>query len=128
MKLVKQSDRTMPDIAVELGISAKSVGEWVRNASESETDHLSEDERAELKRLRQGKSMRFAFIDVEKTSYPMRILIGRGTYGSPRVLRELGLQGVSPRRFRVTTNSDHEHPIAENALARNFEASGPSVP
>lgn len=127
--------------------------------------------------------MRFAFIDVEKASYPMRILcrvlqvsrsgyyawrarkpsarnlederlrpkiveafkIGRGTYGSPRVraelvdqgfeigrkrvarlMRELGLQGVSPRKFRVTTNSDHDHPIAENVLDRNFEASGPN--
>ena len=70
---------------------------------------------------------------------------GRGTSGRPRVLRELvdqglevgrrrivrlmrdlGLQGVSPRKFRVTTNSDHEHPIAENVLARNFQASGPN--
>ncbi len=127
--------------------------------------------------------MRFAFIDVEKASYPMRILCrvlqvsrsgyyawrvrkpsardlederlrpkvveafktGRGTYGSPRVrdelvdqgfeigrkrvarlMREMGLQGVSPRKFRVTTNSDHDHPIAENVLDRNFEASGPN--
>jgi len=127
--------------------------------------------------------MRFAFIDVEKALYPLRILcrvlrvsrsgyyawrvrrpcsralederlrpkvveafkIGRGTYGSPRVLgelidqgfevgrrriarlmRELGLRGVSPRKFRVTTDSDHEHVIAENVLARNFEASGPN--
>ena len=107
--------------------------------------------------------MRFAFIDVEKASYPMRILCrvlkvsssgyyawrsrkpsrrglqdewlrpkiveafetGRGTYGSPHVLselldqgievgrkhvarlmREMGLQGVCPRKFRVTTDSD----------------------
>jgi putative transposase len=127
--------------------------------------------------------MRFAFIDVEKASYPMRILCrvlkvsrggyyawrarkpsrrdlederlrprvaeafqtGRGTYGSPRVLaelvdqgfeigrrrvarlmREMGLQGVSPRKFRVTTDSNHVHPIAENVLARNFEAMGPN--
>ena len=127
--------------------------------------------------------MRFGFIDVEKASYPMRILcrvlqvsrsgyyawrtrkpsardladerlrpkvveafaIGRGTYGSPRVrdelidqgfeigrkrvarlMRELGLQGVCPRKFRVTTDSDHEHPIAENVLDRNFLASGPN--
>jgi len=127
--------------------------------------------------------MRFAFIDVEKASYPMRILCrvlkvsssgyyawrsrkpsrrdlkderlrpkiveafktGRGTYGSPRVLselldqgievgrkhvarlmREMGLQGVCPRKFRVTTDSDHEHPLAENVLARNFEASAPN--
>ena len=51
VKLVKQSDRTMSDIAMELGISSKSVGEWVRNAAESK-DSISEDERAELKRLR----------------------------------------------------------------------------
>ena len=127
--------------------------------------------------------MRFAFIDVEKAMYPLRILcrvlrvsrsgyyawrarkpsnraledeqlrpkvveafkIGRGTYGSPRVLselidqgfevgrrriarlmRELGLRGVSPRKFRVTTDSDHAHAIAQNVLDRNFEAKRPN--
>jgi putative transposase len=127
--------------------------------------------------------MRFAFIDVEKALYPLRLLcrvlrvsrsgyyawrvrkpsdralederlrpkvveafkIGRGTYGSPRVLgelidqgfdvgrrriarlmRELGLRGLSPRKFRLTTDSDHEHPIAQNVLDRNFEAQRPN--
>jgi putative transposase len=127
--------------------------------------------------------MRFAFIDVEKTSYPMRILCrvlkvsasgyyawrsrkpsrrdldderlrqkvveafkaGRGTYGSPRVLvelveqglevgrrrvarlmAELGLQGLSPRKFRVTTDSDHDEAIAPNVLARSFVADRPN--
>ncbi len=51
VKLVRQSDRTMASIAMELGISAKSVGEWVRRADEA-GDGASEDERAELKRLR----------------------------------------------------------------------------
>jgi len=70
---------------------------------------------------------------------------GRGTYGSPRVrdelvdqgleigrkrvarlMREMGLRGVSPRKFRVTTDSDHDHPIAKNLLDRNFEASKPN--
>ncbi len=127
--------------------------------------------------------MRFAFIDVEKALYPLRLLCrvlrvsrsgyyawrvrkpcdralederlrpkvveafktGRGTYGSPRVLgelidqgfdvgrrriarlmRELGLRGLSPRKFRATTDSDHEHPIAQNVLDRNFEAQRPN--
>jgi len=43
-----------------------------------------------------------------------------------RLMCELGLQGVSSRKFRVTTDSDHKHPIAENVLARNFEASRPN--
>ncbi len=45
VKLVRQSDRTMASIAMELGISAKSVGEWVRRADEA-GDGASEDERA----------------------------------------------------------------------------------
>ena len=51
VKLVKQSDRSMSSIAMELGINAKSIGEWVRRAEES-GDAVDEDERAELKRLR----------------------------------------------------------------------------
>jgi len=51
VKLVKQSDRSMAGIAMELGISAKSIGEWVHKAEES-GDTVDEDERAELRRLR----------------------------------------------------------------------------
>ena len=51
VKLVKQSDRSKSSIAMELGINAKSIGEWVRRAEES-GDTVDEDERAELKRLR----------------------------------------------------------------------------
>jgi transposase InsO family protein len=64
----------------------------------------------------------------------------RGTYGSPRVHRELrargirisrkrverlmrekGLQGAQKRRFRCTTDSRHSLPIAPNLLDRDFE-------
>ncbi len=55
VKLVKQSDRTMSAIAKELGVSSKSVGEWVRNAADSK-ESMSEDERTELKRLRKENS------------------------------------------------------------------------
>lgn len=66
----------------------------------------------------------------------------RGTYGSPRVHRELsrtrpvsrkrvarimrenGLYGHRPPRFRVTTNSKHDEPVADNLLARDFAATG----
>ena len=51
VKLVKKSNGTMADVAMELGISAESVGEWVR-LSEETVDSISEDERNELRRLR----------------------------------------------------------------------------
>jgi transposase InsO family protein len=69
----------------------------------------------------------------------------RGTYGSPRIhaelvaqgwkvsktrvereMRKLGLLARRPKKFRITTDSTHAHPVAENALARQFEASRPN--
>jgi len=67
------------------------------------------------------------------------------TYGSPRVYEDLkadgkhvgrkrvarlmqeeGLEGQRKRRFRVTTDSRHSHPVAANELNRNFTASAPN--
>lgn len=64
----------------------------------------------------------------------------RGTYGSPRVHRELrargirvgkkrverlmrekGLKGAQKRKYRCTTDSRHSLPIAPNRLDRNFD-------
>jgi len=69
----------------------------------------------------------------------------RGTYGSPRIhaelvahgwkvsktrvereMRKLGLLARRPKKFRVTTDSAHDLPIAENALDRKFGASQPN--
>ena len=68
----------------------------------------------------------------------------RGTYGSPRVHRELrargvrisrkrverlmrekGLKGAQKRKFRCTTDSRHSLPIAPNELNRNFDPGQP---
>lgn len=70
---------------------------------------------------------------------------GRGTYGVPRIhgalrrrgihcsrkrvarlMRSAGLAASHRRRYRVrTTDSNHDHPIAENLLQQNFDAQGP---
>lgn len=40
-----------------------------------------------------------------------------------RLMRRAGLRGITPRRFRVTTQSDHPEPVAANILARQFAPS-----
>ena len=69
-----------------------------------------------------------------------------GTYGSPRVhaelhaqgiavsrkrvarlMRTLGLKGPRKRRFKATTDSKHDLPVAENLLDRKFEVDAPDV-
>ena len=55
VKLVKQSNRSMAELAMELGINAKSIGEWVKRAEEN-SQAIDEDERAELRRLRKENS------------------------------------------------------------------------
>jgi transposase InsO family protein len=37
-----------------------------------------------------------------------------------RLMHGAGLRGIAPRRFRVTTASDHREPVAANVLARQF--------
>jgi putative transposase len=69
----------------------------------------------------------------------------RQRYGSPRIHRELvdqdlrvsrkrvvrlmqeqGLQARARRRFKLTTRSDHDQPVAANLLARQFTAERPN--
>ena len=70
----------------------------------------------------------------------------KGRYGSPRMhaelvderetwcinavakaMKSLGIQAISHRKFRVsTTDSNHEFPVADNVLDRNFTATKPN--
>ena len=43
-----------------------------------------------------------------------------------RLMREEGLQGKVPKRFKQTTDSQHDDPIAANLLDRNFTAAAPN--
>ncbi len=70
----------------------------------------------------------------------------RQTYGSPRLavelkesgvpcsenrvarlMRQSGIRAVGKRKYRVTTNSKHKHPVADNLLNRQFEIDRPNA-
>ena len=88
--------------------------------------------RAESKRSSENKVLLMEIKGIYKKSHK--------TYGSPRItdslhdlgyfcsrprvarlMRANGIQAKTKRKFKVTTNSDHDYPIAPNLLNQNFE-------
>ena len=70
----------------------------------------------------------------------------RGTYGSPRIfddmkkqgvrtskkrvariMRSNGIKGAQKRKFKVTTDSKHDYPVAPNLLNREFSVQRPNA-
>ena len=43
-----------------------------------------------------------------------------------RLMRQEGIRAKSVKKFRHTTDSNHSLPVAENTLARQFDAQGPN--
>ena len=60
------------------------------------------------------------FVDLSKTECPLDIKT------IAKSLKRQGLVAKAARLFKVTTDSDHSEPIAENLLARDFSASRPN--
>jgi putative transposase len=94
-----------------------------------------------------GRRKCFRRIENEKLLVDIRRLFleHKQNYGSPRIwnalslegvpcslnrverlMREDGLAAVHKRKFRVTTDSKHNLPVAANILGRNFETDGPN--
>ena len=43
-----------------------------------------------------------------------------------RLMKEMGIKAIHKRQFKVTTKSDHNYPVAQNILDRNFQADAPN--
>lgn len=95
----------------------------------------SRDKQSERKKRREAleRQIRRAFLD------------SRGLYGSPkitkvlngqgvhvtektvaRIMKELGLQSRTVKKYKATTNSNHSLPVQENVLNQQFTAKAPN--
>jgi putative transposase len=103
-----------------------------RAAGLSRSGFYAFSRRAESRRAVEGRRLLVEIKAVHQKS--------RQTYGSPRIhadlrargircslnrtarlMRRYGVQGIFRRRYRPTTDSEHNHPIAPNILNRNFQ-------
>lgn len=95
--------------------------------------------RPESKRKAEDKALSEVIKEIHKDS--------NGEYGSPKIHQELrrrgtrcghnrvarlmrkdGLKAKTIRKFKATTNSDHNLPVAENLLNRDFSPAAPNRP
>jgi putative transposase len=110
---------------------------WMcRQLDVSRSGYYAQKHRKPSRRAREDKVLVKKIEAVHKKS--------RGTYGSPRVLEELreqgidlgrrrvarlmkenGITGTPPKRFKRTTDSNHGLAIADNILNREFTVDGP---
>ena len=56
VRLVQTTDRPIKDIAKNLGVTAKTLHDWLSALRPAPTERLTEDERSELHRLRRDNA------------------------------------------------------------------------
>lgn len=102
----------------------------------SRSGHYARRQQREPVRIREDRRLKQEILAVHAAT--------GGRYGTPRIerqlrregtqtsrkrvrrlRRELGLKAKGRRRFRITTDSEHTYPIADNRLERRFQACRP---
>ena len=64
--------------------------------------------------------MKYSFITPKKKTYP----VGRREARS--LMRDAGVQVKHRKKYKVTTNSNHQQPVFENKLNRQFNVAIPN--
>lgn len=91
-----------------------------------ESDHKKADKRLleDIKRIhRQGRNA-YGSPRVTKQLHAEGVRCGKNRVA--RLMRAAGLRAVAKRKFKVTTDSRHDYPVAPNLLNRDFTAERPN--
>jgi len=103
-----------------LGVSASGFYSWLKR----EPSERSKQDRSllvEIERCHKASRSSYGSPRVFRSLKELGIKVGEKRVA--RLMRETGLVARTSRRFRVTTNSDHAHPVAPNLLDRRFSPS-----
>lgn len=108
-----------------IGISRSSYYDW-RNHGDAKKDSDADDEalKEKLKSLFKGSRKTYGSRRLVKAMEEARIPIGR--FKVRRLMQELGLEARYPKKYRVTTDSNHKLALAANTLKRQFNPSKPN--
>lgn len=102
-----------------LDVSAAGYYEW-RGRAPSRRSVVNAGLRAVIVRVHKESRGTYGRTRVHKELAESGLQVGAGRVG--RLMKSAGIAGISPRRFRKTTDSNHALPVAENILARTFDS------
>jgi len=97
--------------------------------------HLKQQQRPSCSQQRKLESLAKSIHEASKESYGSRRISEAfqakgypvGRYQARSLMRKLNLVAKSTKRFKVTTDSNHNHPIAPNLLNRQFQVDRPDT-
>ena len=106
-----------------LGVSTGGYYQW-RRRPPSARQERSETLAAEIKSIHREVKARYGSPRIHAE------LVARGepccVNTVARLMRQLGVAAKTKRKFRCTTDSNHDRPIAENIVDREFEPEAPN--
>ena len=107
----------------------------MRVSRSSYYQHLRQQQRPSCSQQRKLESLAKSIHEASKESYGSRRISESfqakgypvGRYQARSLMRKLNLVVKSTKRFKVTTDSNHNHPVAPNLLNRQFQVDRPDT-
>jgi putative transposase len=106
-----------------LGMSASGYYAWCRR-SESAHAHRDRQLRVLVRASFDASKQRYGSPRIHEDLLEQEIRVSRKRV--IRLMQEDGLKARARKRFKCTTMSDHDQPVAANLLDRQFTADGPN--
>jgi putative transposase len=106
-----------------LNVSHGGYYEWQKRPPSKQVRRREEISHAARESYQASDSI-YGYRKVHKDLQEQQILCSLETVR--KVMRSEGLVSRVKRKFVVTTDSNHNNPVAENVLARDFQATGPN--
>lgn len=106
-----------------LCVSRSGYYDWVKRTP-SRREQENENLAVQIKTIFDNQKQRVGAIRITKSLRKSGLKIGKNRVA--HIMRKQGWRAKGARKFKATTNSKHNLPVAPNLLQQNFEASRPN--
>lgn len=106
-----------------LEVSRSGYYDW-RNREESNRDKENKILALEIKAIFEREKQRPGSPRITKRLQAVGLNVGKNRVA--KIMREHGWRAKGSKKFKATTNSNHNLPVAPNLLQQNFEATHPN--